>query len=412
MTYVHFFEDISIESVCACVAFPPKKLIVIGSNGNAIRRYARSVSAMLHRRGHLVDTEVRTVPINDLSAVYDLLCKVMESEGNCSVCLNGGDELALVATGMLYEKYGTRPKLHRFNLTRGSILDLHKDGRQEVFEAPVISVEEMISLFGGKVVYCNEKPDGTRIWDMNPSFVSDIERAWQICKANTKSWNNFASALGVLLDNRSERGGVVCSMSVADYEDAMLRDNGKVYYSPILMNKLYKAGLITQFSDRGVFSVTFKNEQVMHLLTVAGRALEMKIYLAAKNARSDGKKTYDDVVNGVFVDWDGIVNSAGGTVHTENEIDVMMTRGGIPVFISCKNGFFDANELYKLNSVAEQFGGEYAKKAIVASSLSSLGKGAAYIRERAEDMGIVLIDDVKTMTDAQLERRLSTIWLS
>ncbi len=412
MTYIHFFDGISIESVCACIASPPKKLIVIGNNGNAMRRYSRSISAILHRRGHLIETEVRTVPTNDLRAIYALLCELMENEGSCSVCLNGGDELALVATGMLYEKYGTRPKLHRFNLVRGSVVDLHKDGREESFEAPVISVEEMISLFGGKVVYENEKPDGTRRWDLNAEFVADIEKAWEICKVNTKTWNNFVSALGVLYAYRDETDGVCCSMSASEYEDAMEDENGRIYYSEPLMDRLRKSGLIRAFSKGPKFSVTFKNEQVMRMLTVAGLALELKVYLAALNAGSGGKKTYDDVLNGVFVDWDGIVTSDGASFDTENEIDIMMMRGGIPVFISCKNGYFDSNELYKLNSVAERFGGKHAKKAIVTSSLSSLGKSANYLRERAEDMGIVLIDNIKTTTDSALEKRLSTLWLS
>ncbi len=412
MTYIHFFDGISIESVCACLASPPTKLIVIGSNGNAMRRYSRAVAAMLHRRGHLIETEVRTVPANDLQAVYNLLCRIMETDGNCSVCLNGGDELALVATGMLYERYGNKPKLHRFNLNRGAVVDLHKDGREETFDAPVISVEEMISLFGGKVVYENEKPDGTRLWDMNAEFVSDINKAWRICKVNTKTWNNFISALGVLYAYRTETEGVCCSLSFSEYEDAMMKENGRVYYSEALMHKLIKAGLVTAYSKDSVFSVTFKNEQVLRLLTVAGLALELKVYLAALASSSCGKKTYDDVLNGVFVDWDGIVTSDGSSFDTENEIDIMMVRGGIPVFISCKNGFFDSNELYKLNSVAERFGGKLAKKAIVASSLSAHSRSANYIRERAEDMGIALIENAATSSDSEIQKRLSTLWIS
>ena len=412
MTYIHFFDGISIESVCACLASPPEKLIVIGSNGNAMRRYARSLASMLHRRGQIVQTEVRTVPKNDLQAVYSLLCEIMAEDGNCSVSLNGGDELAMVATGMLYEKYGTKPKLHRFNLVRGVIADLHKDGREEMFDAPAVSIEEMISLFGGKLVYENEKPDGTRIWDMSSEFADDVDRAWRISKVNTKTWNNLISALGVLYTFRNETEGVRCSMAVDEYERAMEDENGKVYYCEPVIKRLMNAGLITEHSSRSVFSVTFKNEQVMQLLTVAGRALEMKVYLAACNAMTDGEKTYDDVLNGVFVDWDGIVMPNASTFDTENEIDVMMTRRGIPVFISCKNGWFDANELYKLNSVAERFGGKHAKKAIVASSFSSLGKAGNYIRERAEDMGIALIDDVKELSDTELQKRLSTLWIS
>ena len=72
MTYIQFFRAISLESVCACLASPPEKLIVIGENEQAMRRYARTVSSMLHRRGKLIATEVRSVPKGDLQAVYSL----------------------------------------------------------------------------------------------------------------------------------------------------------------------------------------------------------------------------------------------------------------------------------------------------------------------------------------------------
>ncbi len=412
MTYIHFFDSIAIESVCACLASPPEKLIVIGSNGNAMRRYARAVASMLHRRGFIIDTEVRTVSSNSLQSVYSLLCEIMDKEGNCSFCLNGGDELALVAVGMLHAKYGTRPKLHRFNLFRGTVVDLHKDGREDFFEAPHISVEEIIVLFGGKIVYENEKPEGTRRWDLNSGFVSDIKKAWDICKVNTKTWNNLASALGVLRSHRSEADGVRCSMPVCEYENAMKAENGRVFYSEPLLRKLIKSGLVTDYSKSSVFSVTFKDEQVMRLLTVAGLSLELYVFLAAKNASSRGKKTYDDVLNGVFIDWDGIVTSDGSTFDTENEIDIMMMRGGVPVFVSCKNGYFDSNELYKLSSVAERFGGKRAKKVLVTSSISSLGRSANYIRERAADMGITLIDNIKTLSESELSKRLSSLWIT
>lgn len=408
MTYLQFFGGISLESVCACLASPPEKLIIIGTDAKGMRRYARAIAAMLHRRGKLIETEVRTVPENDLNAVYSLLCDVMEKEGQCSVCLNGGDEPALVATGMVYEKFSTVPKLHRFDLHNGSVIDLHKDGRKERFDAPKVAVEEIVALFGGKVVYENEKPDGTRLWSVSEEFKADAEIAWNICKVNTKTWNNFISALGVLYDYREEVEGTVCSMQRTEYESAMRRENGRVYYSDQIMKRLCNAGLITDLSSKGRFSVKFKDEQVMRLLTVAGLALELKVFFAALEASVNGVKTYDDVVNGVFVDWDGIVTT-DGTIETENEIDVMMVRGGIPVFVSCKNGYFDSNELYKLNTIAERFGGRYAKKAIVTSSLSNLRKAGQYLRDRAEDMGIIVID-VKLMTDDELVRQISALW--
>ena len=73
----------------------------------------------------------------------------------------------------------------------------------------------------------------------------------------------------------------------------------------------------------------------------------------------------DDCRVGVHLDWDGVIynNSMKDTV---NEIDVLSLRGVVPTFISCKNGTVNQMALYELETVAERFGGKYAKKVIAA----------------------------------------------
>ena len=76
---------------------------------------------------------------------------------------------------------------------------------------------------------------------------------------------------------------------------------------------------------------------------------------------------------------------------TENESDGVMMRGMVPVFISCKNGYIDREELYKLNVVANRFGGKYAKKVLFATSLDD-SDYSQFLRQRAKDMGIKVIE--------------------
>jgi hypothetical protein len=70
----------------------------------------------------------------------------------------------------------------------------------------------------------------------------------------------------------------------------------------------------------------------------------------------------------------------------------------------------DADELYKLSAVAHRFGRGYAKKVLVVSDLDRLGSAGDYIRARAEDMGIALIENAAELTDIELARRLKNIW--
>ena len=88
---------------------------------------------------------------------------------------------------------------------------------------------------------------------------------------------------------------------------------------------------------------------------------------------------------GVHIDWDGVIRGDGEDVL--NEVDVLVIRENIPIFISCKSGRMKAQEalhaLYELETVTKRFGGKYARK--VVATTRKLGTVS---EERASEMGI------------------------
>ena len=179
-----------------------------------------------------------------------------------------------------------------------------------------------------------------------------------------------------------------------------------------LLKSLETYGLINGlFYDDNVISFAFKNAQVKRCLTSSGRLLELIVTVNAMSVtEKNGKPVYNDVKTGVCIDWDGVIG-AEYEADVSNEVDVVLMKGLTPVFISCKNGSFDSNELYKLSVVAERFGGKYARKVIVASeSVESSSKGK-YLRARADDMDIKIIDDFDNMPRAEIERVFKTFWM-
>ena len=110
-------------------------------------------------------------------------------------------------------------------------------------------------------------------------------------------------------------------------------------------------------------------------------------------------------MNGVYIDWDGIIEDEDSAIETRNEIDVIMMKGIIPVFVSCKNGQIDTEELYKFNSVAEHFGGKKAKKVLVATALGNDSHSDS-IRKRAVDMKIKLIEGLQYMNEEAIAKKV------
>ncbi|MCD7837637.1 MAG: DUF1887 family CARF protein, partial [Clostridiales bacterium] len=172
---------------------------------------------------------------------------------------------------------------------------------------------------------------------------------------------------------------------------------------------LERDGLIAgSYRDKTTFRFWFKDEQVKRCLSKAGTILELYIYLMASElTQKDGSRYYTDEMIGVFIDWDGVVHDETDfAVDTENEIDVVLMRGLVPVFISCKNGAVGEDELYKLRSVADRFGSAYAKRVLVGTTFGRGKTSKEYLLERAKDMNVQVIEGVHEMTEEELKKRL------
>ena len=126
----------------------------------------------------------------------------------------------------------------------------------------------------------------------------------------------------------------------------------------------------------------------------------------------DGYSYFNDALCGVHIDWDGVFhNREDLEKDTENEIDVVLTKGLIPIFISCKNGEIKEDELYKLETVADRYGGKHVKKVLISTYFGNRGyESTEYLRQRAKDMKISFIEGVHNIDDdAQFEKMLKKL---
>lgn len=140
--------------------------------------------------------------------------------------------------------------------------------------------------------------------------------------------------------------------------------------------------------------------------------MELMVLILAKSVKDrDGAPKYNDAVNGVYIDWDSNIHDVTDEEkNTENEIDIVLMKGLVPIFISCKNGYVDESELYKLNTVAEKFGGPYAQKVLVATYFGKKStESHKYFVQRAKDMKIQLIENVHDMSDDEFAKSIKNI---
>lgn len=411
MTIVEFYDQNPIENMVTCLANQPERIIFLGE-----RRELEAKREHFYRFLDEVDNfetvlEFRYISPTSLQSILSVLTDIVEGQEDVCFDLTGGGDLCLVAAGIIFERFQEKNiQLHRYNIKNGKVYDCDRDGWVVSGELPDLTVEQNVVLHGGAIITTEHKKIGTFFWDLDLEFGRDLNEMWKLCRTNTAMWNFQTTMLGDLepVKECCEDPCVLC-VSLRDARRTLAAKRKTLNLGGLIPD-LVRLGLLRDFQcGEEYLSLRYKDPQIKQCLTKAGTVLELKTYLIAMQIEeADGIYLFNDGMTGVQLDWDGTILS-DGAVETQNEVDVILMHGLVPIFISCKNGTVDETELYKLHTVAQRFGGAYAKKVLVASSMDKSPSAKAFLLQRAKDMDIIVIDDVNQMNDQAFSKALRAL---
>lgn len=408
MTVIEFFDKSAIENLAGALLCKPRRVIFVGASRRKMENSIKIYQRILRDRGIDTALSCQTVGKGQLEPIISALCEIVQTEDDCVFDLTGGEELYLVAVGAVMARYPDRVRCQRFNYRKQRLSACDAQGRVIASQPLRLSVAETVQMRGGRIVTDPARLSYTYDWDFSEDFVRDAKSLWGICRRDTARWNKQIRALSTI----DELNGQMQSLSVRCDRAEILAKLGKRGIRNDfleLLPRLESLGVIRELQADGVLSYTFKNEQIKRCLVTEGQILEIAVACRMRALRDrDGSPLYDDVRVGVVMDWD---EQDGSDPHqTVNEIDVMATKGAIPIFISCKNGDFYTEELYKLAAVSGHFGGKYAKRALVSTNMERFGEKADYLKARMQDMHIHSIENADAMADRELDSCLRTLW--
>ena len=383
------FEFLSrepIENVITAMNFQVDKLVFFGNHEDIISQKERTENFL---RKYCAVQSIVFLPLSgsNLQSVLQTMRKEIESELSKNAKLffdiTGGESLMLVAFGMLSREYET--PMHMYDIYKGKLLELN--AREEhtgissiATKRPVpMTLDKLIEMHGGVINYKLQKD----IKDVpDEESREDILKIRKVMKLHSEHWNPFSEFLRENM-NPDEEGRVYRKEStvlkaLADSSNK-LKSAHKFYQ---IMEDLARAGAILDLKHfEGKYQFRFKNKAIKGYLWDGGSILELYSYLQEKEHS-------DECRVGVHLDWDGVLEGPSG-IDVLNEIDVLSLRGYIPTFISCKSGKLSPQQclhaLYELDTVANRFGGKYAKKRLVVTSEIN-----EVYQERALEMGIEL----------------------
>ncbi len=398
-TIIELFDECQVKNVVAALRFMPRKVIFVGYREVMKKKKMNDLKKFFDLRGLKIELEFQFVDRYDYSDAFKTLNRILDENEECCFDLTGGKELIIAAMGALSAERSV--PMVQFNIKRGTMTYIKNCEALTNQQTAAMTVLESITLNGGAIA--NENSDEPE-WDLSDDFRQDIEALWKINGRDSSAWNRFSKQIARFGKEIEASEDLSLRVNISNLDE---RQKEELLNKQIL-DEMKKEGLFKNFSlKNNLLNLQIKNEQVLRCIIKAGNILELYAYMVATEIAEEKPGFYDDIKVGVKVDWDGIENGKFSKIKdTTNEIDLFMTRDLVPVFISCKNGDVDKEALYELNTVAEKFGGEYARKVLMATFISKDELKKRFLLQRAKDMRIEVIENIDKMTKQEFKEAM------
>lgn len=391
MTLIECFDNNPINNIVGCLRHRPERVIFIGRQDD-MKKPVKTFQKILDERGISTEIIMRDVNMSDPAEITQALTDIVKNEFFCTIDIDGGNRRVLMAVGALWnnltESQQNRVSIQDFNHFSQKDIDLDGDGHLIEGERVFLTADELINLHGG-IIY-------PRIAEQFDAYTVDsLAPFFKIMALDSIDWN---TAIGILTEFESHSiSDTEVYINLDSVSSVIKKYDDKLPELQKLLTIFENNAIIRNSSFENVLRYDYPDPFCHYCTRKAGNVLELKTLFEARNAvTDDGDKFFDDYYMSINIDWDGIIHNSGENLQeTRNEIDVLVIRGVTPLFISCKNGKFDDTELYKLNTVANRFGGKQVRKALVVGDMSELTDA---LRRRAKDTDIYLIENAATLT--------------
>lgn len=392
-TLIEIFDICQVENAVSGLKFNPERIVYVGFKNVMSNKKTNTLKKFLENKGVTSEIIFEKIEKYEYNLVLEKLNYIVDTYPDCFIDLTGGKEIVLTAAGAVSSLKNI--PMFQFNVRNGKFINVY--GCEDVLntQTAFMSISEAVELNGCSVLY-NEKEDVN--WDFSEEFKKDIDKMWKILKVHCGSWNKQVNAFELLLKKGKVENGIIL--------------DEEIYINERIVNDLKLKGLIYDYEKRKDYiTFKYKNPQIKKCLTKAGNVFELYCYLILKEITEENNGYYDDVDQSIYIDWDGIVHSEKDPHNkdTKNEVDIMVMRDLIPIFISCKNGEVHKEALYELDTVARKFGGKYGKKYLLTTYLSSDKESVKYLKQRAKDMNITLISNINTKTKKEIKEKFANI---
>ncbi len=389
-TIVEIYDEEPIYNVLSVSEFKPTNAVYLGSQKLKNKKARNRI--LSHFRSTGINTKCFFYPtdMHSISSIIAELENIFSIFGDIAIDVTGGNETALIAIGMFVRDRNV--PLFGFDYRKGCYRNIFGFSIIDGTESKVgITVNSVLTLHGGAM-----KSHGHVSLDgLTKEAEEDIFNVWDIYAAHHREWNRTVSYLQHISKNLYDN-----ELRINNSKGIILGEKSIASANRSIMDKLYDRGIIVNYKNNPKnISFKYKNQLMKSCLTDIGICLELYVYASAIKS-----SLFDDVQISVVIDWDGKLDDK---INTINEIDVIITHGVVPLFVSCKSGIPTVIALNEIKMLAKRFGGALAKPVLV--TMSDVCEKDKYLCRRAEDMNVTIIGRDDLLSGNLINRLTSVI---
>ena len=370
-TLIELYDERAIENVLAADMFRPQRIIYLCQTEVAqSRERQEQIGDFFRHRGwnpELIFVEASQYKVD---RILRQLLMISEKFPDCALDVTGGSDAELFAAGLFAAKADVRV----FTYSRRKNRFFNISGADFADNLPCdisYSVKDFFLMAGGTLL------PGRVDNGILREYLDDIDPFFDCFLRYRRDWTNIITYMQRV---SPAEYGQIPPMEVRGNYIVKGERGGRICAKEDALQAFERVGFIRDLNivSGDKVSFRFRDVNTRAWLRDVGSVLELYVYKACLDAN-----IFNDIISSAVVRWNEVL----GHGSIINEIDVMATRGVVPLFISCKVSDIKTEALNELAILRDRFGGKGAKAAIV-----STGRCNAAARHRAAQLGIAVID--------------------
>ncbi len=375
MIVVEFFDFNPLDNLIATLTLNPSRIIMLINRSRFSKRRLDEFKFFLHlfRKDIKIDVEFYTeITPTEIEKVCN---RIHKRHPGAYYNLTGGGEL--VASLLSLWSVDKKATLFYISVTEENMTLITNNSLSiHPVNIPDLTIPEVIALSGGLF----KRTDHMQVNIDDRHLKTLLKKGFRVFLRNHAKWHALSSYM-----QQAKRYVVPHSNPIRiECKKNYKALNDKTYTVPIyILEQLSSAGLIKNLvHTKKKTAFTLTRNELLEPLCMHGSFLELFCQIEANESMY-----FHDVRGSVVIDGDGAINDFA---EIQNEIDLICTKGVVPLFISCKSSVPSPLSLSEIKLLAMRFGGENCRAILVTAA--DVRKENLSLYKRALEMGVYIID--------------------